>query len=92
MCTGCKRSGCGSSSDHFFPLPPHPPPPLLFPAPVMLCCCAASRQALIWSKKSTGMPIEIKTAYCRDRQGMASHVSYCKLDIDIHKVGWGGPA
>lgn len=39
-----------------------------------------AKMALIWSKMSTGLPIEIHSA----RQGQ-SFVSYYKLDIDIHK-------
>jgi DNA topoisomerase VI subunit B len=63
-----------------------------------------AKMALIWSKKSTGLPIEVKTAHLSsgvksvggnaagassEAESMAtriaSHVSYCKLDIDIHK-------
>ncbi|KAL7574224.1 hypothetical protein ACA910_012481 [Epithemia clementina (nom. ined.)] len=44
-----------------------------------------SKMALIWSKKSTGMPIEITTSH-RPRGGPpADSISYCKLDIDIHE-------
>ncbi len=39
-----------------------------------------AKMALIWSKMSTGLPIEIHSA----RKGQ-SFVSYYKLDIDIHK-------
>ena len=39
-----------------------------------------AKMALIWSKMSTGLPIEINSA----RKGQ-SFVSYYKLDIDIHK-------
>ena len=42
-----------------------------------------SKMALIWAKKSTGMPIEVKTAYCKEHDGTAPYVTYCKLDIDI---------
>ena len=42
-----------------------------------------SKMALIWAKKSTGMPIEVRTAHCKDKDAVASHVTYCKLDIDI---------
>jgi DNA topoisomerase VI subunit B len=41
--------------------------------------------ALIWSKKSTGLPIEIRSAHQRKKNQMPSKVSYCKLDIDIFK-------
>lgn len=37
-------------------------------------------QALIWSKMSTGLPIEITSSM----KGQ-NYVSYCRLDIDIHK-------
>ncbi|GAB2218350.1 hypothetical protein Droror1_Dr00001570 [Drosera rotundifolia] len=39
-----------------------------------------AKMALIWSKMSTGLPIEIKSA-------MQSHayLSFCRLDIDIHR-------
>ena len=42
--------------------------------------------ALIWSKKSTGVPIKITTSH-RPKEGskMPSHVSFCELDIDITK-------
>ena len=39
-----------------------------------------AKMALIWSKMSTGLPIEVTSA----RQGQ-SFKSYYKLDIDIHK-------
>ena len=39
-----------------------------------------AKMALIWSKMSTGLPVEILSA----PQGQ-SFVSYYKLDIDIHK-------
>ena len=39
-----------------------------------------AKMALIWSKMSTGLPIEIRSA--RRAQGF---VSFYKLDIDIHK-------
>jgi DNA topoisomerase VI subunit B len=42
-----------------------------------------SKMALIWAKKSTGMPIEVKTAYCKEIDSFAPSVTYCKLDIDI---------
>ena len=38
------------------------------------------KQALIWSKMSTGLPIEIKSSM----KGQ-NYVSFCRLDIDIHK-------
>jgi DNA topoisomerase-6 subunit B len=37
-----------------------------------------SKMALIWSKMSTGMPVEIVSAQVGKKK------SYCKLDIDIH--------
>ncbi|KAH9741021.1 DNA topoisomerase 6 subunit B [Citrus sinensis] len=39
-----------------------------------------AKMALIWSKMSTGLPIEISSS-------MRSHnfISFCKLDIDIHR-------
>ena len=39
-----------------------------------------AKMALIWSKMSTGLPIEVWSA----RHGQ-SFISYYKLDIDIHK-------
>ncbi|KAL9272640.1 DNA topoisomerase 6 subunit B-like protein [Drosera capensis] len=39
-----------------------------------------AKMALIWSKMSTGLPIEIKSAM----QGQA-YLSFCRLDIDIHR-------
>ncbi len=54
---------------------------------VCFCHVCVCRQALIWSRKSTGLPIEIRTAYTgAGSSGPAKEVSYCKLDIDIHKV------
>ena len=41
-----------------------------------------AKMALIWSKMSTGLPIEVWAA----RQGQAT-TSHYKLDIDIHKCG-----
>lgn len=47
-----------------------------------------AKMALIWSKKSTGLPIEVKTAH-RSRRGTAGaaprKVSTCVLDIDIYR-------
>lgn len=37
-------------------------------------------QALIWSKMSTGLPIEISSAM----KGQ-NYISFCRLDIDIHR-------
>lgn len=37
-------------------------------------------QALIWSKMSTGLPIEISSSM----KGQ-NYFSFCKLDIDIHR-------
>ena len=39
-----------------------------------------AKMALIWSKMSTGFPIEI-----RSRQRNSPNESFCKLDIDIYK-------
>ncbi len=39
-----------------------------------------AKMALIWSKMSTGLPIDVRSA----RKGQ---ISYYKLDIDIHKYG-----
>lgn len=37
-------------------------------------------QALIWSKMSTGFPIEISSSMKRQ-----NYISFCRLDIDIHR-------
>lgn len=37
-------------------------------------------QALIWSKMSTGLPIEISSS-----MKSQSYTSFCRLDIDIHR-------
>ncbi|CAN0902052.1 DNA topoisomerase 6 subunit B [Linum grandiflorum] len=39
-----------------------------------------AKMALIWSKMSTGLPIEISSSMKRQ-----SYVSFCRLDIDIHR-------
>jgi len=39
-----------------------------------------AKMALIWSKMSTGLPIEIKSSMKGQH-----YVSFCRLDIDIHK-------
>jgi DNA topoisomerase VI B subunit len=39
-----------------------------------------AKMALVWSKKSTGLPIEVWSA-CEDSET----ISYCKLDLDIQK-------
>jgi len=44
-----------------------------------------AKMALIWSKKSTGVPISIKTAHMPDPGEIGTHVSTCILDIDIYK-------
>ena len=44
-----------------------------------------AKMALIWSKKSTGQPIRIKTSHRPDGGAAPSHVSTCCLDIDIYK-------
>lgn len=41
--------------------------------------------ALIWSKKSTGLPIEIESAHTLDHKHPASYLSRCTLDIDIYR-------
>jgi len=38
-----------------------------------------AKMALVWSKKSTGLPIEVWSAQKGHKK------SYCKLDLDIHK-------
>lgn len=37
-------------------------------------------QALIWSKMSTGLPIEISSS-----MKSQNYVTFCRLDIDIHR-------
>lgn len=44
-----------------------------------------AKMALIWSKKSTNMPITVKSAHMKKPGEMASHISTCVLDIDIYK-------
>ena len=44
-----------------------------------------AKMALIWSKKSTGLPIEITTAHTLDPSKAPSFITHCILDIDIHK-------
>ena len=44
-----------------------------------------SKMALIWAKKTTGMPIEVKTGYCKNLETHSNKITYCKLDIDIHR-------
>ncbi|KAL7484133.1 hypothetical protein ACHAW6_009786 [Cyclotella cf. meneghiniana] len=51
-----------------------------------------AKMALIWSKKSTGVPITIRTSHVNgallDHQGertVGSTISHCVLDIDIYK-------
>jgi len=39
-----------------------------------------AKMALVWAKKSTGLPIEVHSS-----TGRHSPISYCKLDIDIYK-------
>ena len=41
--------------------------------------------ALIWAKKSTGMPIEVRSAHAKTAASKPQSVSHCVLDIDIHK-------
>jgi DNA topoisomerase-6 subunit B len=44
-----------------------------------------AKMALIWSKKSTGQPIRVKTSHRPSGGAPPSHVSTCCLDIDIYK-------
>lgn len=44
-----------------------------------------AKMALIWSKKSTGVPITITTAHMHTPGENPTHVSTCVLDIDIYK-------
>jgi len=44
-----------------------------------------AKMALIWSKKSTNMPIKVKTAHMEKSAEIGSHLSTCVLDIDIYK-------
>ena len=44
-----------------------------------------SKMALIWAKKSTGMPIEVRTAHCKELKESSKKITYCKLDINIRK-------
>ena len=44
-----------------------------------------AKMALIWSKKSTGMPIEIKSGHSTNPHESPSFLSHCVLDIDINK-------
>lgn len=47
---------------------------------LMLIFCVLLMQALIWSKMSTGLPIDISSSMSGQ-----SYISFCRLDIDIHK-------
>ena len=51
------------------------------PAPVPIPILIKNRMALIWSKKSTGVPITIKTSHIKSQE----YISTCVLDIDIYK-------
>lgn len=44
-----------------------------------------AKMALIWSKKSTGVPITITTSHMHTPGEMPTHLSTCVLDIDIYK-------
>jgi DNA topoisomerase VI B subunit len=44
-----------------------------------------AKMALIWSKKSTGVPITITTSHMMKPGQVGEHVSKCVLDIDIYK-------
>jgi DNA topoisomerase VI B subunit len=43
------------------------------------------KMCLVWAKKSTGVPISIKTAHMPHPGQLGTHVSTCVLDIDIQK-------
>jgi DNA topoisomerase VI subunit B len=51
----------------------------------MSLCIHILRQALIWSKKSSGLPITIRTAHSTRPDTYPSHISTVVLDIDIAK-------
>lgn len=42
-------------------------------------------QALIWSKKSSGLPIRIRTAHCASAEDTPSAITEMVLDIDIQR-------
>jgi len=44
-----------------------------------------SKMALIWSKKSTGLPIEVRSAHSTETSRAPGYVSRCILDIDIYR-------
>ena len=44
-----------------------------------------AKMALIWAKKSTGMPIEIRSAHALYAAEPPKFVTRCVLDIDIHR-------
>jgi DNA topoisomerase VI B subunit len=44
-----------------------------------------AKMALIWSKKSTGLPIVIRSAHSTDPRRAPAHSSHYTLDIDIHR-------
>ena len=44
-----------------------------------------AKMALIWSKKSSGLPIAIRSAYCADPEGEADAVETVVLDMDIQR-------
>ncbi len=44
-----------------------------------------AKMALIWSKKSSGLPIRIRTAYSPSLDEVPSRICSVVLDIDIHK-------
>ena len=43
-------------------------------------------QALIWAKKSTGLPINIKSAFSLDKALVSDTIANVILDIDIQRV------
>ena len=44
-----------------------------------------AKMALIWSKKSTGVPVTVKTAFMRTPGTVPERYSECVLDIDVYK-------
>jgi DNA topoisomerase VI subunit B len=44
-----------------------------------------AKMALIWSKKSSGLPIQIRSAHCTDPAGEAESVDIVVLDMDIQR-------
>ena len=44
-----------------------------------------AKMALIWAKKSTGLPIEVRTAHAKRKSDVPPYVTTCILDIDINR-------